>query len=202
MEKHAINDLWNPKSKNTLGCFAGAHAVILKASLDLAKRYHKSVNAEIRNYFTRKGYDSEFWGKLEEADKNPATAKKGYQAKDLLPGDLIWFQNIWFQNPYYALLTPTEKDDSAFEGEQGSNLFYMGKGKVIGLYPTHDIKTIAAYQDGMKGWNSVEHVLANPEPYYDEADTEFPELETLFSSPKATDVFRIMTKIQPKAYLP
>ncbi len=41
-----------------------------------------------------------------------------------------------------------------YRGEQGSNLFYAGDGKVMGIYDP-EVKTINTYRRGMFGWNSV-----------------------------------------------
>jgi hypothetical protein len=77
----------------------------------------------------------------------------------------------------------------------------MGNGKVIGEYPPHDILTIAQKQKRMMREGSVKRVLANPKAYKAKAAKLYPNLN-LLSGPKATNVFRIMTKTQPKAYLP
>jgi hypothetical protein len=66
----------------------------------------------------------------------------GYNDIDLLPGD-----EIWFRNPYYFDLSEDEQEK--YPGEQGSNVFYIGDGKVVSVYGRrgeHAVHTIRQYE--------------------------------------------------------
>lgn len=125
----------------TIACNGGSAAVIIKAVIAAAllkagirevspgtlpnTELIRAIRQAIRDYYSDKS--NQFF----EKQRN----EKGFKEGDLLPGD-----QVWFYNPYYK---------EHFTGEQGSNVFYIGDGKVIELYPHgggHRIYTIKEYQ--------------------------------------------------------
>jgi hypothetical protein len=91
-----------------------------------------------------------------------ARPRTEFDEEDLIPGDIIWFQN-----PFYLLLTPDDWTRSGlsdeFAGERGSNVVYLGSylgsGEVIDPYK-REIKSIAQVKREMAGWQSVRYVYA------------------------------------------
>jgi RHS repeat-associated protein len=171
----AIFDLWT--SPNAIQCNKYSKLIIIKSYIDLLcdrfdcaglERLHDALEGkEIPKELRIKGSKEQGVNlivKLEERKKGP-----GFKASELLPGD-----QIWFENPYYDYLTADEKDRD-FLGEEGSNVFYLGNGLVIRIYPPHGVYTIEQYQQYMiKDDKSVDYVIKNKEPLPKDLQTAKP----------------------------
>jgi hypothetical protein len=123
----------------------------MKANIDLfgpvsflARR--NAIDQALQRYWTSDDPDP-FLARV--LPNTPKDAREGFQPDELLPGDLVWFEN-----PYYQLLTPAER--AAYKGEAGSNVFYIGDQYVIDLY-SRAVIPIHAKQLNMKGWSSVQY---------------------------------------------
>jgi hypothetical protein len=133
--------------------------------------------------------------------------RKGFQKKELLPGD-----QIWFENPYAKLISQAEWEAREFRGEEGSNVFYLGDGKIINIYRSHSIRTIEDKQRSMMGgsnWPSVDYAVAeqkkNPKAYETmiqdldrKRKDQYTKLE-LF--PIHREVFRVLGRREPEVCL-
>jgi|GEM_PF-5952270 len=144
----SINDLW--KSKNGIQCNKYSALITIKANIDMAdEKRRKELDDLFRdkvipNDLKKGGFGTFF---TDPKPKNGDTFEPG----ELLPGD-----QIWFENPRFEKLTPEAQKKSRYMGEQGSNLYYLGDGKVIGIYGAHKVSTIDEYRQGMLGWSSVQ----------------------------------------------
>ncbi|HEX7378021.1 MAG TPA: hypothetical protein VF278_12950, partial [Pirellulales bacterium] len=157
----AINDLWN--SRNRIQCYKYSALIIIKAKLDRANEAERErldemmAGKEIPQGLPNGGEGTFFDD--EWRDEGP-----GFDEHDLLPGD-----QVWFENPYYNELTPKELEDDEdvgrYTGEQGSNVFYIGGGKVMAIYRdydresdsyTHKVYTIDEYRQRVQGFSCVQ----------------------------------------------
>jgi hypothetical protein len=142
----AINDLW--KSKNGIQCYKYSSIIMLKSHLDVADADRlKELNRMFKDKVLPNDLESEGDGVFYEN----LTPKNGdtFGVDELLPGD-----QIWFENPYFERLKPERQDDEDFTGEQGSNIFYAGNGKVISIYGGN-VMSLDAYRRGMLQWATV-----------------------------------------------
>lgn len=142
----AINDLW--KSKNGIQCYKYSSIIMLKSHLDVADADRlKELNRMFKDKVLPNDLESEGNGVFYEN----LTPKNGdtFGVDELLPGD-----QIWFENPYFERLKPERQDDEDFTGEQGSNIFYAGNGKVISIYGGN-VMSLDAYRRGMLQWATV-----------------------------------------------
>jgi hypothetical protein len=127
----AVWDLW--QTRNGIQCNKYSKLIIIKSWIDQLsgagdneglERLGKALEGrEIPSGLRRRG------SRLRGADlivraETPEEGQDGFQPNDLLPAD-----QIWFKNPYYGYLTSAERAGPRFRGEQGSNLFYVGKGR-------------------------------------------------------------------------
>lgn len=174
----------------------------IKANIDLAgedRAKLAKLDEALKAFWTTKGKNPF----LRDVPGEPKDTRKGFQKNELLPGD-----QIWFENPYAKLIDDAEWKAQGFQGEEGSNVFYLGDGKVINIYHSHPIKTIEEKQKSMMGgsdWPSVDYAVAeqqkNPEAYERmiqdldrEHKDEYTKLE-LF--PVHREVFRVLVQREP-----
>ena len=153
-EQEAIQQLWDDSFTSKIWCNRQSRIVIMKASYDLAGddiASRNQITAAIRACFAQEKND--FLGTIVEA-----TAETGFLAKDLFPGDLVWFYN-----PYRTLaefVNPKEAEEHRYQGEEGSNVFYIGDGKILKTYPGDPPLTIEEKQNDMmslqSGWKSIQ----------------------------------------------
>jgi len=147
----AINDLW--KSKNGIQCYKYSSIIMLKSHLDVANQNRRQ---ELNAMFNGKVLPNDLENEGDGVFYENLTPKNGdtFGIDELLPGD-----QVWFKNPYYKRLRPEivkdEKKGKPYIGEQGSNVFYAGDGKVISIYGGN-VKSLDEYRRGMLGWNSVQ----------------------------------------------
>jgi hypothetical protein len=90
------------------------------------------------------------------------TKEAGFQIRDLKPGDQVWFGNPYFTAEWKQKGWEMAKDhainelgmsvadaekyaDNEIAGEGGSNVFYIGNGRVMSIY-SKQVYTIAEYQ--------------------------------------------------------
>lgn len=121
---------------------------MLKSHLDVADADRlKELNRMFKDKVLPNDLESEGNGVFYEN----LTPKNGdtFGVDELLPGD-----QIWFENPYFERLKPERQDDEDFTGEQGSNIFYAGNGKVISIYGGN-VMSLDAYRRGMLQWATV-----------------------------------------------
>jgi hypothetical protein len=142
-----VNDKWN-EANPRMACLQACQLTIVKANIDLGKRSDFALNLALPSD----------WLGVFQTKKKGASNVEGYQKADLLPGD-----QVWFINPYWLLfnLDPDLKRKAkTYEGEAGSNTFYLGNGKVIDVYANHKIQTIAKKQKAMRErWKSPDAVI-------------------------------------------
>lgn len=142
----SINDLW--KSRNGIQCYKYSSIIMLKTHLDVANpTRRRELNETFKGKVLPNDLESEGDGMFYE-DLTPRNGDT-FGVDELLPGD-----QIWFENPYYKRLKPGRRGDEDFTGEQGSNIFYAGDGKVISIYGG-SVMSLDAYRQGMLGWNTV-----------------------------------------------
>lgn len=155
----AIDALWNepwfvdPRDgklkPNGIQCNKYSKLIIMKAYSDLAdegqrRRLNRALSGKVLPDDLINGGEGLMWSR-DESDG------VGFQVSDLQPGD-----QIWFRNPYFKKLAIEDRGKRKYRGEQGSNLFYLGNGLVIGIYGGL-VYTIEQYQQKMAGWGSVRH---------------------------------------------
>ena len=144
---------------------------------------------------------------MRDVPGEPKDNRKGFQKNELLPGD-----QIWFENPYAKLISDAEWAARGFRGEEGSNVFYLGDGKIINIYRSHPIKTIEEKQRSMMGgsdWPSIDYAVAeqkkNPKAYekmIQDLDTEYKGQYTqLELFPVHREVFRVLVQREPEVCL-
>jgi hypothetical protein len=144
---------------------------------------------------------------LRDVSGEPKDNRKGFQKDELLPGD-----QIWFENPYARLISDAEWEERGFRGEEGSNVFYLGGGRIIDIYRSHPIKTIEEKQRSMMGgstWPSVDYAAAeqqkNPVAYekmIQGLDKKYKDRYTgLELFPVHREVFRIVVHREPEVCL-
>ena len=174
----AIRDLW--RTRNGIQCYQYSSLIMLKTLIDLAD---ENQLRELDRLLENKAIPGDLSASERDtlfADVPPPKNGTYYDESDLLPGD-----QIWFDNPYYAegmdLLinqarndavkankTPDEvakameRAEEKTKGEQGSNVFYVGNGKVIGIY-TRRVMSMDQYRSGMLAWESVKAVRHQPD---------------------------------------
>ncbi len=144
---------------------------------------------------------------LRHVPGEPKDNRNGFQKHEVLPGD-----QIWFENPYAKLISDTEWEAKGFRGEEGSNVFYLGDGKIINIYRSHPIRTIEEKQRSMMGgsnWSSVDYAVAeqkkNPKVYekmIQELDRKLKDQYTkLELFPVHHEVFRVLGRREPDVCL-
>ncbi|HTU21753.1 MAG TPA: hypothetical protein VMG10_27190 [Gemmataceae bacterium] len=153
-EREAIQQLWSGSFTSKIWCNRQSRIVIMKSCYDLAGddiASQKQITAAVNACFAQE--NNAFLGPIVVA-----TAECGFLAKDLYPGDLVWFYN-----PYKTLaelLNPKGADESRYQGEEGSNVFYIGDGKILKTYPGDSPLTIEEKQEDMMslraGWKSIQ----------------------------------------------
>lgn len=146
----AIKDLW--VSTNGIQCNKYTALIMIKSVIDAAEERGdedklKELNALLRgkaipNELPDYGYET-FFTEIEPKESYV------FEESELLPGDQIWF---W--NPYFDQLTGRQQNDERYRGEQGSNVFYLGDGKVCNIYDGN-VQTIEQHQSEMLRWVSV-----------------------------------------------
>jgi hypothetical protein len=178
----------------------------IKANIDLAGNDTAKLaelDKVLKTFWTTKG-ENPF---LRDVPGEPRDTCKGFQKNELLPGD-----QIWFENPYAKLIGDAEWEARGFRGEEGSNVFYLGDGRIINIYRSHTIKTIEEKQRSMMGgsdWPSVDYAVAeqnrNPKAYEKmiqgldrECKGQYAKLE-LF--PVHREVFRVLVQREPEVCL-
>jgi hypothetical protein len=179
----------------------------IKANIDLAGNDSAKLaelDQVLKTFWTTKGKNPF----LREVPGEPQDNCKGFQKNELLPGD-----QIWFENPYAKLISDTEWEARGFRGEEGSNVFYLGDGKIINIYRSHPIKTIEEKQRSMMGgsdWPSVDYAVAeqkkNPKAYekmIQDLDRKYEDQYTkLELFPVHREVFRVLVQREPEVCLP
>src|SRR5262249_29467646 len=178
----------------------------IKANIDLAGNDPATL-AELDNvlktFWTTKGKNPF----LRDGPGEPKDNRKGFQKDELLPGD-----QIWFENPYARLISDAEWDARGFQGEEGSNVFYLGDGKIINIYKSHPIKTIEEKQRSMMGgsaWLSVDYAVAEQqkdpkacEKMIQDLDREYKDqYRKLELFPVHREVFRVLGRREPEVCL-
>jgi hypothetical protein len=178
----------------------------IKANIDLAGNDPAKLaklDEVLKTFWTTKGKNPFF----RDVPNEPKDNRKGFQKNELMPGD-----QIWFENPYAKLISDPEWEERGFRGEEGSNVFYLGGGKIINIYRSHPIRTIEEKQRSMMGgsdWPSVDHAAAdqqkNPKAYEKmiqdldrEHNDQYTKLE-LF--PVHSEVFRVLAQREPAVFL-
>src|SRR5262245_41338876 len=175
----------------------------IKANIDLAGNDPAKLaelDKVLKTFWTAKGKNPF----LRDGPGEPKDNSKGFQKNELLPGD-----QIWFENPYAKLISDAEWEARGFRGEEGSNVFYLGGGKIINIYRSHAIKTIEEKQTSMMGgsdWPSVDYAVAeqkkNPKAYekmIEELDRKYKDQYTkLELFPVHREVFRVLVKREPE----
>lgn len=142
----AVRDLW--ETKNAMQCYKYSSIILLKAMIDTATPEQLKTldyllaGKEIPAVLPQSGSGLFF------KRKEPRNGKS-FRTKELLPGD-----QIWFYNPYFSRLSAADREKPRYTGEQGSNVFYIGGGKVMTIYGGR-VLSIPRYQRHMFGWNSV-----------------------------------------------
>jgi hypothetical protein len=178
----------------------------IKANIDLAgndRAKLAKLDMVLKTFWTTRGKNPF----LRDVPGAPKDNRKGFQKNELLPGD-----QIWFENPYAKLISDAEWEARGFLGEEGSNVFYLGDGKIINLYRSHPIKTIEEKQKSMMGgsdWPSVDYAVAeqkkNPKAYerrIQDLDRKYKDRYTkLGLFPVHHEVFRVLVQREPKVCL-
>jgi hypothetical protein len=169
---------------------------MVKANIDLAEGDGETLAALSEAIGPALG--DMFWTRYE----NPRFALNGFQSFELLPGD-----EVWFDNPYWDLAAMWGRN---YGGEEGSNVFYIGDGKIMNLYPPHDILSIQQKRDQMQGghWKSAQFVRRlyqiapwayAPEIVPVEVQAKYRNIQLL---PVNSNVFRILVRNAPKIFVP
>jgi hypothetical protein len=178
----------------------------IKANIDLAgndRAKLAKLDKVLKTFWTARGKNPF----LRDVPGAPKDNRKGFQKNELLPGD-----QIWFENPYARLIGDAEWEARGFRGEEGSNVFYLGDGRIINIYHSHVIKTIEEKQMSMMGgsnWPSVDYAVAeqkkNPKAYEKmiqdldrKREDQYTKLE-LF--PVHREVFRVLAQREPEVCL-
>jgi hypothetical protein len=178
----------------------------IKANIDLVGNDPAKLvklDKVLKSFWTSKGKNPF----LSDVPAEPKDICKGFQKHELLPGD-----QIWFENPYAKLINDAEWDARGFRGEEGSNVFYLGDGKVINIYRSHPIKSIEEKQRSMMGgsdWSSVDYVVAeqekDPKAYeqmIQDLDRKYRDQYTkLEMFPVHPEVFRVLVQREPEVCL-
>jgi hypothetical protein len=178
----------------------------IKANIDLVRNDPAKLaklDEVLKTFWTTRGKNPF----LRDVPGKPKDNGKGFQKNELLPGD-----QIWFENPYAKLISDAEWEARGFRGEEGSNVFYLGDGKVINIYRSHPIKTIEEKQRSMMGgsnWGSVDYAVEeqkkNPKAYekmIQDLDREYRDQYTkLELFPVHHEVFRVLGQREPVVYL-
>jgi hypothetical protein len=178
----------------------------IKANIDLAgndRAKLAKLDTVLKTFWTGKGRNPF----LRDVPGGPKDNRKGFQKDELLPGD-----QIWFENPYAKLISDAEWEARGFRGEEGSNVFYVGDGKIINLYRSHPIKTIEEKQRSMMGgseWPSVDHAVAGQkkdpkafEKMIRDLDRKYKDEYTkLELFPVHREVFRVLVQREPEVCL-
>jgi hypothetical protein len=178
----------------------------IKANIDLAGNDPAKLaklDQALKTFWTAKGTNPF----LRDVPGGPKDNRKGFQKNELLPGD-----QIWFENPYAKLISDAEWEGRGFRGEEGSNVFYLGEGKIINIYRSHPIKTIEEKQRSMMGgsdWPSVDYAVTeqkkNPKAYEEmiqDLDRKYQDQYTkLELFPVHREVFRVLVQREPEVFL-
>jgi uncharacterized protein RhaS with RHS repeats len=148
----AINDLWK-YDESRIYCTNYSKLILIKGILDVSnneqrKRYDELMNGKVIPFGLKNEGEGIFW--------KYSYSRAGFTSKDFLPGD-----QIWFQNTYWPRLTLAQ--ERQWQGEEGSNVFYLGDGNVISIY-SGKVWSIRNYQRGMAEWPSVTAVTKEPDP--------------------------------------
>jgi hypothetical protein len=178
----------------------------IKANIDLADNDRAKLaklDKVLKTFWTTPKGKNPF---LKDTPGEPKDNLKGFQKNELLPGD-----QIWFENPYARLISDAEWESQGFRGEEGSNVFYLGDGKIMNIYRSHPIKTIEEKQRSMMGsdWPSVDYAVAeqkkNPKAYEKmirDLDREYKDQYTkLEMFPVHREVFRVVVQREPEVFL-
>jgi hypothetical protein len=175
----------------------------IKANIDLAgndRAKLAQLDKVLKSFWTTKGRNPFF----RDVPGTPRDNRKGFRKNELLPGD-----QIWFENPYAKLISEAEWEAGGFRGEEGSNVFYLGDGKIINIYCSHPIRTIEEKQRSMMGgadWPSVDYAAAeqkkNPKAYekmIQDLDGKHKDQYTkLELFPVHREVFRVLVQRDPE----
>jgi hypothetical protein len=178
----------------------------IKANIDLVgndRAKLAKLDQVLQTFWTTKGKNPF----LRNVPGEPRDNRKGFQKNEVLPGD-----QIWFENPYAKLLSDAEWEAKGFRGEEGSNVFYLGDGKIINIYRSHPIRTIEEKQRSMMGgsnWPSVDYAVAeqkkNSQAYekmIQELDRKCKDQYTkLELFPVHHEVFRVLGRREPEVCL-
>jgi hypothetical protein len=153
-EQEAIQQLWSGSFTSKIWCNRQSRLVIMKACYDLAGNdisCQEIITAAVKACFAQE--KNAFLGPIVEA-----TAETGFLVQDLYPGDLVWFYN-----PYKTLaeiFNSKGAEENRYQGEEGSNVFYIGEGKILKTYPVCPPMTIAEKQEDMMNpqsdWKSIQ----------------------------------------------
>jgi hypothetical protein len=178
----------------------------IKANIDLAGNdcaKLAKLDEVLKTFWTTKGKNPF----MRDGPSGPKDNLKGFQKNELLPGD-----QIWFENPYAKLISDAEWEAQGFRGEEGSNVYYLGDGKIINIYRSHPIKTIEEKQRSMMGgsdWPSIDYAVAeekkNPKAYeqmIQDLDRKYKDQYTkLELFPVHREVFRVLVQREPEVCL-
>lgn len=144
----AINDLWSGKrgsSKQKIQCNKYSKIIILKTYIDLAMPSQRlRMQAALANKSLPNDLPNGGDGLIFTREERGAP---GFKIEDLLPGD-----QVWFINPFYDKLPANIANEERFEGEQGSNVFYLGDGMFMDIY-TGNKKSLAEMQRYVHQYN-------------------------------------------------
>ncbi|HJT32978.1 MAG TPA: RHS repeat-associated core domain-containing protein [Pirellulales bacterium] len=158
----AINDLWQSPG-NQIQCKKYSSLIIIKSYADAVDddELRDQINEQMTGKVIPNDLINEGEGELFQVKRDPTGP--GFSENDLLPGD-----QVWFENPYYEQLTPQQRRLARYRGEEGSNVFYIGDGKVLAIYPdrngTHHVYTIEEYRRRMMSFHSVRDHFPNANP--------------------------------------
>jgi hypothetical protein len=109
---------------------------------------------------------------VEDALWTTTNRDAGFRTEELKPGDQIWFKNRYYSptlqdewlklaKQYAAAHDKSEQwAKNQIAGEGGSNLLYIGGGRVMSIY-TNEVYTIAGYQEHMQDWFTVKAAIAD-----------------------------------------
>jgi hypothetical protein len=178
----------------------------IKANIDLAgndRAKLAKLDKVLKTFWTTRGKNPF----LRDVPGTPKDSRKGFQKDELLPGD-----QIWFENPYAKLISDVKWEARGFLGEEGSNVFYLGDGKIINLYRSHPIETIEEKQRSMMGgsnWLSVDYAVAeqkkDPKAYekmIEDLGRKYKDRYTkLELFPVHPGVFRVLSQREPEVCL-
>jgi hypothetical protein len=178
----------------------------IKANIDLAgndRAKLAKLDKVLKTFWTTKGKNPF----LSDVPVEPKDNRKGFQKNELLPGD-----QIWFENPYAKLISDAEWEARGFLGEEGSNVFYLGDGKIINIYRSHAIKTIEEKQRSMMGgsdWPSVDYAVAEQKKHSKVYEKMIQGLDRKYKDqytklelfPVHREVFRVLVQREPEVCL-